>query len=88
MNKILVFSKKQPNYVLINWICFLISILLNTISSFTNNDALRLIAWIFIIFQFLCLLIQFKVYKFDRDIMIEENKFNIGNIVDTNKYKK
>ena len=87
MKKILVFVKKQPVYVLMTWVCCLISIILNIIATFTNNNTIRLIAWLFIIIQFSFILIQFKVYKFDRDIMSEENTLNIYNIGDMNKYK-
>jgi len=88
MNKFLVFIKNTPIYLLINWICCLISVILNIVAIFTNNNTLRLIAWLFIIIQFSCILIQSKIYKIDMDIIKEENIFNThDSIRDMNKYK-
>ena len=87
MKKILVFIKKQPTYVLINYFCCIISIIFNIIAAITNNNILRLIAWIFIIIQLSCVLIQIKIYKFNIEVMKDDIFLDFNNIIDMNKYK-
>ena len=87
IKKILVFIKNQPIYVLVNWSCCILSIILNMIGIFTNNSTLKLIAWIFIAIQLSCILIQLKVYKFGRDIMKHEHVFNNYDFSNTERYK-
>ena len=88
MKKIIVFIKGLPIYTLLNWCCCIFSVILNIAASITNNNILRIIAWILIIIQYLCIAVQLRVNKYNKDIISGEDIFNIdSDIISLDKYK-